>query len=175
MFILHLNMNSNGEVMIYLWQIIIIIVIVLLLIISGLSRSLVHTLLHHYPEFKKKFKIPDNKDYWWDPRVSWKNKNNIKWTIDFPEIKWKRFTPVMIFKRIRFGILVQFSDAFHFFNSIEVIADHLREALYSAIVINFIYQMFFGMDFRIFLLSFLVHGTIKILISFNLGYDKIWR
>jgi len=141
--------------------ILIIILILALLIISGLSRSLVHVLLFHYNDFKIKYKIKD--DQWWNPAISWVNKNNIKWTIDLFGFRW--ITKIM----------VQFSDAFHTFNTIELASDIIREALYLALLIHAIFGLLFGAYLLIFFGSFAIILSVKILIAFNYGYDELWR
>jgi len=141
--------------------IIFLITLIFLLIISGLCRSIVHTLLHHYPEFKKKWKIKN--DQWWNPAVSHVNKDNIKWTIDIFGFRWVT------------KILVQFSDAFHTFNTIELISDNIRESLYFSTLVYYLYGLLINYTIAIFFAALLFHGGIKILISFNYGYDKLWR
>jgi len=78
---------------------------ILLFSLAMICRSLVHTLLHHFPAFDKKF---DSDDIWFDPAISWKNKYAIQWTFNF-------------IVKIKFGIPVQFSDGFHFFNTLELL------------------------------------------------------
>ena len=122
----------------------IILLILLSLIVSMACRSLVHTLLHHYNQFAEKFKIKNRQ--WWNPAVSWTNKYNSDGT--------------------RNKKILQFSDAFHFFNMIELGA--------------YVFAITLGVWFRPdlawwwFLIIFGVIGLIVIL-SFNIFYDKIWR
>ena len=127
------------------------IIIFVLLAIAMLCRSLVHTLLHHFKNFDDKY---DAKDEWWNPAISWKNKYFIKWTIDL--FNW-RVT--------KFNIPVQVSDAFHWFNTLELGA------------YCFIISILFGLWQETILagiIAFVVAGTMMIFI-FNLGYDKLWR
>lgn len=139
-----------------------LIFLFLLWIISGLSRSLVHAILHHYKEFDEKF---DSGDFWFNPNISWRNKYLVKWTIK-----------IFSFVRIVFPVPVQFSDAFHFFNTIELISDHIREAIYVGIISDLLFPDLSGWE--IFFISsgaLLVSGGVKIFIAFNVGYNKIWK
>ena len=123
-------------------------------------RSLIHRLLFNYEDTKIKiqrmFKTPID-DNWWNPAISWTNKYKIKWTV-------KTF-----FKVIKFPIPVQFSDAFHTFNTIELggytycIAAPLSIAFAGA---------FHWLEFAI---TFVVIGFGLIVLLFNLGYDNIWK
>lgn len=129
-----------------------IIIIVLALIIAMLCRSLVHTILHHYGEFDKKYQAAD---YWWQPGISHINKRTIKWTIKiFNWFVWK------------FNIPVQVSDAFHFFNTVELGCYNL--------IISILAVLAFGLVWWWGLIIFAGIALIMI-IFFNLGYDEIWR
>lgn len=128
-----------------------LIFIVVCLIIAMLCRSLVHTLLHHYKEFDGKFNADD---FWFLPSESWRNKYWIKWTIKW--FTWK----------VKFPIPIQFSDAFHFFNTIEL------GAFTFAITIPVCLWM--RAEWFICIAIFLIIGALLIII-FNVGYDRIWR
>lgn len=149
-----------------LWQIGIIFSVTVLLIVSGLSRSLVHTLLHHYDQFKKKWDIEN--DRFWNPAISWKGKyitdDNFDLILDINHKPQRK--P---------GVMIPLFDAFHRFNTIELISDHIRESLYFSILFYYLYGFIFGNSFLIFIAALIFHGGIKILISFNIGYDKLWR
>lgn len=117
-----------------------------------LCRSLVHTVLHHYQEFDEKFNADD---FWWYPDTSWKNKYSIKWTLKiFNWFIWK------------FNIPVQVSDAFHFFNTIELGARDSAIAIPVCLWLN--------LDWIGCLITFAII-IITDIIFFNIGYDKIWR
>ena len=152
--------------MLELWHIIFISQIPLLWIISGLCRSLVHTLLHHYPEFKKKFQIEN--DEFWNPEISWEGKyeHNEDGTLKLDE------NNKLIKKK---GIIIPWYDAFHRFNTIEVICDFIREGIYIGLLIALIFNLSIWMFLIAAVAGIIMAGAIKILISFNLGYDKIWR
>ena len=109
----------------------------LCLIIAMLCRSLVHTLLHHYGDFKIKFNVKN--DQWWNPGISWTN------------------------KRTKF---LQTSDAFHFFNTIELGAYTFAITIPTSLWLNTIWYMS--------VVIFLIIGAILIII-FNIGYDRLWR
>lgn len=138
-----------------------ILIIIFLLIISGLCRSLVHVLLHHFPAFDKKFNVDD---FWFNPDISWRNKYLIKWTIK-----------ILSFKKIIFPIPVQVSDGFHFFNTVELIADFIREGIYAGFIAAAVFSFSFWPSFFIGTGWFLLTGVIKIIVVFNLGYNKIWK
>ena len=140
-------------------EIILILIAVLILIaLSQWCRSLVHRLLHNYPMTKqaleKLFKKPIE-DQWWNPAISHTNKNTIKWTIDIFGFRW--ITKIM----------VQFSDAFHTFNTIEL-------GCYD-LIITVLLCLLFGLEWYYGILIFLITGVGFITLFFNLGYDKIWR
>lgn len=129
-----------------------IIIIVVLLIIAMLCRSLVHTLLHHYLQFDKKFNADD---YWWLPNLSWLNKYKVKWTIDL--FGWRV---------AKFPAPVQVTDAFHFFNTIELGAFTLAVTIPVSLWLGAVWYMS--------IVIFLIVGAILIII-FNIGYDRLWR
>lgn len=136
-----------------IWVIITVILIeIILLFIAMMCRSLVHVLLHKYKEFDEKFKADD---FWFFPDESWTNKYSVKWTIKI--FNWFTF---------KFNIPVQFSDAFHFFNTIEL------GAFTFAITIPICLWM--RAEWFMCVAIFIITGAILILV-FNLGYDKIWR
>lgn len=126
-----------------------VIILFLLLTIAMLCRSLVHTLLHHYKSFDDKYNVEDQ---WWNPAISWKNKYFIKWTIDL--FHWRI---------AKFNIPVQVSDAFHWFNTVELGA--------YCLIISILFFMLYGIWIAV--LSFVITGTLMVLI-FNLGYDNLW-
>lgn len=129
-----------------------LIIIFVLIVVAQLCRSLVHNLLHHYKEFDEKFNADD---FWFYPDESWTNKYSIKWTIKiFNWFVWK------------FNIPVQFSDGFHFFNTIELGA---RDAAVGIPVCLLMDANWLGC-----VAIFAVIITTDI-IFFNLGYDKLWR
>ena len=128
------------------------ILIAIALIIAMACRTLVHNLLHHYYDTDKKFNLDDQ---WWNPLISWMNKKTIKWTID-----------ILDWRVVKFPIPVQFSDAFHLFNTVEL------GAYTFAITIPL--YLYLGYDWWSFLIIFGVIGLI-IILTFNLFYDKIWR
>jgi hypothetical protein len=132
-----------------------LILIVVCLTIAMLCRSLVHTLLHHFGEFLLNYKVKDIR--WWHPVISWKN----KYVLDEDgEITYKNGKPVRNKK------IIQFSDAFHFFNMIEL------GAFTFAVTIPVCLWM--RAEWFMCIAIFLIIGAILILV-FNLGYDKIWR
>ena len=125
------------------------------LVIAMLCRSLVHTLLHHYGSFEYKF--PKLNIQWWNPAISWRQK--YKTDKNFELILDENKNP------IRNKKMVQFSDAFHTFNTIELGA------------YCFIISILFGLWYSTILsgiIAFAITGTLMVLI-FNLGYDKLWR
>ena len=130
----------------------------LILALAMFCRSLVHRLLHNYPMTKKaiekRFKRPIE-DQWWDPRISHTNKNTIKWTIDIFGFRW--ITKIM----------VQFSDAFHTFNTIEL-------GCYD-LIFTVLFCLWLGLVWWMGIIIFLITGVVFITLFFNLGYDKIWR
>ena len=128
-----------------------IILIVLCLIIAMLCRSLVHTILHHFPEFDKKYNV---EDFWWMPSVSWLNKKTIKWTIKY------------FGYRLQFYIPTQVSDAFHWFNTVEL-------GCYDAII-TILICLWLGLAWWIGVIIFLIIGVILMPLFFNLGYNKLW-
>lgn len=129
------------------------VAIFILIVIAMLCRSLVHTLLHHYGEFAEKFNIKNHR--FWNPAISWMYKYSTKWTIKiFNWFVWK------------FNIPVQFSDAFHFFNTVELGARDSAIAILICLWMNF--------DWLGCLITFAVI-IITDVVFFNLGYDKIWR
>lgn len=131
-----------------------LILLALLLAIAMLCRSLVHTLLHHYGSLDAKY---DVKDEWWNPTISWKNKYVLDENNDL--VLDENENP------IRNKKMVQFSDAFHTFNTIELGA-------YCSII-SILTALVFGI-WWIGLIAFAITGTLMVLI-FNLGYDKLWR
>jgi hypothetical protein len=139
-----------------------IILIILCLIIAMLCRSLVHTLLHHFGEFLLKWKIKNIR--WWHPAISWKN----KYLLDEDE------EPIMKDgEPIRNKKIVQFSDAFHFFNMIELGAFVLAITISLAFV-NDTLTWLLGLAWYMSIVIFLIVGAILIII-FNIGYDRLWR
>ena len=152
--------------MLELFHMIFLSQIILLWIISGLCRSLVHTLLHHYPDFKKKFMITN--DGFWNPAISWEEKYEKN-----PDGSFKidsNGNPIR--KR---GVLIFWYDAFHRTNTIELLCDFLREGIYLSLLASLLFELDLLISLVILLAGTIISGTIKILISFNLGYDKIWR
>lgn len=146
----------------YLW---VIPVIICSIAISMLCRSLVHNLWHRYPETKLKLEKLFRKkidDQWWDPAISHTNKNSIKWTIDIFGLRW--ITKVM----------VQFSDAFHTFNTIELGGYTTSISVFASVILSIL-----GYGFWIcllgFFVSFIIVGIILFVIFFNIGYDDLWR
>ena len=135
--------------MIYLW----IGIVIILLIVAMLCRSLVHTLLHHYGEADRKFNFDDD---WFNPKISWRNKNTIKWTIK-----------ILGWTVAKFKIPIQVSDGFHFFNTVELGAFDL------AITIPI--TLWLGLVWWYGIIIFLIIGIILMPSFFNLGYDKLWR
>lgn len=145
--------------------ILIIVFLVILAAIAMLCRSLVHKLWHNYSGVKTKLeKLFRTKisDKWWDPRLSWQNKHDVKWTIDVFGFRW--ITKVM----------VQFSDAFHTFNTIEL-------GCYDGIIstlITIIFYLLFGLTFwyllLIFISVYLLIGVVIFVFFFNLGYDELY-
>jgi len=129
--------------------IIIFILIFIALAIAMLCRSLVHTLLHHYPAFEKKFSIANQ--WWWNPAISWKNKYVLDENGNATSVRNKK--------------MVQFSDAFHTFNTIELGA--------YCFIISILTALAFGIWWTG-LIAFAITGTLMVLF-FNLGYDKLWR
>jgi hypothetical protein len=116
-----------------------------------LCRSLVHTILHHFPEFDKKYNV---EDFWWMPSVSWLNKKTIKWTIKY------------FGYRLQFYIPTQVSDAFHWFNTVEL-------GCYDAII-TILICLWLGLAWWIGVIIFLVIGVILMPLFFNLGYNELW-
>ena len=51
-----------------------IIISAILSIISGMSEGINNTLLFRYKKFKERF--PNAEDQYWNPEISWENKNN---------------------------------------------------------------------------------------------------
>jgi hypothetical protein len=131
----------------------VILIEVILLFIAMMCRSLVHTLLHHYGEFDKKFNADD---YWFFPDESWTNKKTIKWTVKI--FNWFTF---------KFNIPVQFSDAFHFFNTVELGAYDLAITVPLTIALGLVW--WWG------IIIFLIIGLVLMVLFFDLGYDEIWR
>ena len=135
-------------------EIILIIVFeVLLIAIAMLCRSLVHIILHHYNQFDEKFNADD---IWFDSRVSWQNKYLVRWTITLFDLTITKFK-----------IPVQFSDAFHTFNTIELGTYDLAITIPLAIAL--------GLAWWWGIIIFLIIGVILMPLFFNLGYDKLWR
>ena len=120
-----------------------IILTVLSLIIAMACRALVHNLLHHYEQFAEQFNIENHQ--WWNPAISWKNKYNEDGT--------------------RNKKILQFSDAFHFFNMIEL-------GCYT-FAISYTAYLFLWLAWWWFFVIFGIVGLV-IILSFNLFY-KIWR
>lgn len=135
-----------------------IILIFIALVIAMLCRSLVHTLLHHFPAFylafSKKYKIDVR---WWDPKISWKQKY----------ITDKNFELVLDINKepIRNEKMVQFSDGFHTFNTIELGA--------YCFIISILMALVFGIWWTG-LIAFIITGTLMVLF-FNFGYNRLWR
>ena len=144
------RLGMQGVINMFL-NILISLLVVIGLAIAMLCRSLVHTLLHHYKSFDEKY---DAKDEWWNPVISWKNKYFIKWTIDL--FNW-RVT--------KFNIPVQVSDAFHWFNTLELGA--------FCFIISILFGFWYGTILSG-IIAFAITGTLMVLI-FNYGYDKFWR
>ena len=124
----------------------IIIIVLTGLMIAGLCRSLVHTLLHHYGAFAELFGITNHQ--WWNPAISHTNKKTR---------------------------MVQFSDAFHTFNTIEL------GAIYFVVsyLLSVITELMFFIDGWILVLVFIGIYLVVLLwttyLWFNLGYNKLWR
>lgn len=133
--------------------IIVIAVLIILLVIAMLCRSLVHVILHHYNQFDDKFKADD---IWFDPRVSWQNKHFVRWTITLFDITITKFK-----------IPVQFSDAFHFFNTVEL-------GCYD-LMVTILICLWLGLTWWTGIIIFLIVGVLLMPLFFNLGYEKIWR
>lgn len=63
--------------------------------ISGFCWGFHESLMHRYPSFKDKWKIPDKFDQFFDPRISWLNKyknrdprqGRTKWPVWFTDAK----------------------------------------------------------------------------------------
>lgn len=148
------------------FQIILLSLLPVFWILSGLCRSLVHTLLHHYPDFRKKFNIKN--DRYWNPAISWKGKyitdENFELILG-PDGKPQN----------KSGVLIPFYDAFHNFNSWELIFDCLREGIYLSILASIMFNLDLLPTLLILFGGLIVSGAIKILVAFNLGYDSIWR
>ena len=132
-----------------------IIIIVMLLIIAMMCRSLVHTLLHHFGTFLLKYRIKNIR--WWNPSISWKN----KYVLDEDEEPVTKDG-----KPVRNKKIIQFSDAFHFFNMIEL------GCYVLAVTIGIWWAL--GLVWWWFLIIYGMIGLV-IILSFNLFYDKIWR
>ena len=126
-------------------------------IIAMICRALVHTLLHHYGSFSSKFNVRNHR--WWNPEISWLNKyelnddNSIKLDENDKPIKKK-------------GVIIQLSDAFHFFNTIELGA--------FTFTIATPVWMLLGLAWWWLIIIYGIIGLI-IILTFNLFYDKIWR
>jgi hypothetical protein len=120
-----------------------------------LCRSLVHTLLHHYGEFHHHFNIKNHQ--WWHPSISWKNKYVLD---ENDEIIYKNGKPVRNKK------IIQVSDAFHFFNMIELGA--------YTFAITIPVSLWLSAVWYVSIVIFLIVGAILIII-FNIGYDRLWR
>ena len=114
-----------------------VILIVVCLIIAMLCWSLIHTLYHHYDAFALKYKITDHQ--WWNPAISWTNKREY---------------------------FLQFSDAFHTFNTIALGAFALAITIPVSLWLSAVWYMS--------IVIFLIVGAILIII-FNVGYDRLWR
>ena len=136
-------------------DILIIILIAVCLIIAMLCRSLVHVLINHFGEFLAKYKIKNLQ--WWYPKISWKN----KYVLDEDgEVVYKNG------KGVRNKKIVQLSDAFHFFNMIELGAYTFAVTIPASLWLNAVWYISIAI--------FIIVGAILI-IFFNLGYDKLWR
>jgi len=132
-----------------------IILIAVLIIIAMLCRALVHVLINHFGEFLAKYKIKNLQ--WWYPKISWKN----KYVLDEDgEVVYKNG------KGVRNKKIVQLSDAFHFFNMIELGAYTFAITIPVWLYLNLVWWWF--------LVIFIIIGIV-IILSFNLFYDKIWR
>lgn len=138
---------------------IVVIISVLSLFIAMMCRSMVHQVTFNYPRTKQRIKELFGKeisDQWWNPFLSWKNKNTIKWTIDIFGLRWVT------------KVLVQFSDAFHTFNTIEL-------GCYDLIMTLWIIHSL-ELTWWIWILPiFLFIGVILMGGLFALGYDKVWQ
>lgn len=134
-------------------MVLIIAGLILLLAVAMLCRALVHTILHHYPEFDKKYSTDD---VWFNPDISHINKRTVKWTIKF--CNWTI---------TKFNIPVQVSDAFHFFNTVEL-------GCYD-LMVTILICLWLGLVFWMGIIIFLITGIILMPLFFNLGYDKLWR
>jgi len=140
------------------------ILIILSILVAILCRSLVHTLLHHYDEFDKKFNVNDK---WWDPKISWKQKyktdENFELILDVYD------------KPIRNKKIIQTSDAFHFFNTTELGAyDFIISSLMTFILCLY-FKLIIWVSIIVFVGLFLTIGLVLMALIFNLGYDKLWR
>lgn len=135
-----------------------IITITLLILLAMLLRSLVHQLDFNYPRTKERIKKVfgvDIDDQWWNPALSWKNKYNIKWTIDIFGFRW--ITKVM----------VQFSDAFHTLNTIEL-------GCYD-LIISILLVSNFGLAWWWTVIIFLFIGLALMGGVFAIAYDNLWQ
>ena len=77
---------------------------ILFILIGASCDAMVDTLSHHWYMFRWKGKVNEQ---WWDPTLSWMNKNDLKW-----------YQPL------------QLSDAFHFFKTIRIICWMLAVVYY---------------------------------------------
>lgn len=135
-----------------------LLISILSLFIAMLCRSLVHQVTFNYPRTKERIKKlfgVEISDQWWNPFESWLNKNKIKWTIDVFGLRW--ITKVM----------VQFSDAFHTFNTIELGCYSLIISLWIIFALAFPWWSVF--------IFFLFIGIVLMGGFFVIGYDKIWN
>ncbi|QQS35776.1 MAG: hypothetical protein IPM56_16265 [Ignavibacteriales bacterium] len=127
------------------------ILILTALLIAMLCRSLVHQLWHHYQRTKTKLeKILKRRidDYWWNPVLSYNNKKTT---------------------------MVQFSDAFHTFNTIELGCYDFVISLLVTIIIHLVVVLHVWLFIAVLVAVFLFIGILVMPQFFNLGYDKLWR
>lgn len=133
--------------------------------IAGLSRSLVHTLQHHYGQFVKAFNITNHQ--WWNPGISWENK--------YKKNEYGEFIRDKNGDLIRNGKLVQFSDAFHTFGTVELGAEYFLVAFLLTILAEMILFIHGWILIIVFAGVYIVLMLWRTFIWFNLGYDKLWR
>lgn len=129
----------------------ILFILFVLLFTAMMCRSLVHNLLHHYDEVDKKFNL---NDAWFDPKISWLNKYATKWTIKVGS------------RIIRLKTPVQISDAFHFFNTLEL---GCYNGIISLLIVSWL-QLYWWTGIIIFCII-----GILMTIFFNFGYNRVWR
>ena len=134
------------------------IVVLTALILGMLCRSFVHQLSFNYVRTKARIKQLFNKeldDQWWNPFKSFNNKRTIKWTIDIFGFRW--ITKVM----------VQFSDAYHTFNTIELGCYNMAITLLA--VSNYNLAWYWGIVIFLFIGLGMLGGV------FAVAYDKLWQ